>query len=272
MIETQTNNLAWLATFQPWMPPYDLSGTPKLSNIWIPGLTTVCAEFLGREIQQGLFEYAQLPSASFSQSEITMEADAAKLRRQGLQLVRHHKLVPAMASRRAAPDWASIRWNEFTGAELKLAQFREATNHHHLVRQGGSLSRRVRSRAAVRREFQQCGSVERFVLGRHHRRPHLWLAPKDRMVDRGGMEFGRLQEAASAAKRGSTRPATSVRLSADRTRRMAGPCVTRCGHPTASIPTSKFPSRKPAPAHSAAPWRSTTWPGRWRPGESRARN
>ena len=26
-----------------------------------------------------------------------------------------------------SPDWATIRWNEFTGAELKLSQFREAT-------------------------------------------------------------------------------------------------------------------------------------------------
>src|SRR5882724_408117 len=30
-IETKTNNLAWLATFQPWMPPYDFSGTPQLA-------------------------------------------------------------------------------------------------------------------------------------------------------------------------------------------------------------------------------------------------
>ena len=125
--ETQTNNLAWLATFQPWMPPYDLSGTPKLANIWIPGLRLYAPNFSGVTFSRVWFERAQLPSASFSQSTIYMEADAASSGGRGFRWydimswwLRWHRGAPP-------PDWATIRWNEFTGAELKLAQFREAT-------------------------------------------------------------------------------------------------------------------------------------------------
>jgi uncharacterized protein YjbI with pentapeptide repeats len=124
--ETQTNNLAWLSTFQPWMPPYDLSGTPKLSNIRIPGLRLYAPNFSGGvKFSRVLWEKAQLPSASFNQSVIFMEADATSSLGRGFDWYDVTSWILRW-SRGAPPDWAKIRWNEFSGAELKLAQFREA--------------------------------------------------------------------------------------------------------------------------------------------------
>jgi Pentapeptide repeats (8 copies) len=124
--ETQTNNLAWLATFQPWMPPYDLSGTPKLSNIRIPGLRLYAPNFSGGvKFSRVLWEKAQLPSASFNQSVIFMEPDATASEGRGFNWYDITSWILRW-SRGAPPDWAKIRWNEFSGAELKLAQFREA--------------------------------------------------------------------------------------------------------------------------------------------------
>jgi hypothetical protein len=127
LTETQTNDLSWLATFQPWMPPYDLSGTPKLANIWIPGLRLYAPNFSFVTFSRVWFEHAQLPSASFNQSTIYMEADAASSGGRGFRW--YDVMSWWLRWRRGAPspDWATIRWNEFTGAELKLSQFREAT-------------------------------------------------------------------------------------------------------------------------------------------------
>jgi hypothetical protein len=125
-IETKTNNLAWLATFQPWMPPYDLSGPVKVVNVWIPRLRLYAPNFSGVTFNRIWFEQAQLPSASFSQSRIAME-DHVSTAGRGFRW--YDIMSWALRWRRGAPPprWATIRWNEFTGAELKLAQFREAT-------------------------------------------------------------------------------------------------------------------------------------------------
>jgi pentapeptide repeat protein len=125
--ETQTNNLAWLATFQPWMPPYDLSGTPKLANIWIPGLRLYAPNFSGVTLSRVWLERAQLPAASFSQSQIFMDADPASAGGRGFRWYDMMSWALRWLRGAPSPDWATIRWNEFTGAELKLAQFREAT-------------------------------------------------------------------------------------------------------------------------------------------------
>jgi hypothetical protein len=125
--ETQTNNLAWLATFQPWMPPYDLSGTPKLENIWIPGLRLYAPNFSSVNFSRVWLERAQLPAASFSQSQIYMDADPASAGGRGFRWYDVMSWWLRWRRGAAPPDWATIRWNEFTGAELKLAQFREAT-------------------------------------------------------------------------------------------------------------------------------------------------
>jgi uncharacterized protein YjbI with pentapeptide repeats len=125
-IETQTNNLAWLSSFQPWMPPYDLSGTPGLSNIWIPKMRMYAPNFSGVTFNRVWFQYAQLPSASFSQSEISMQGDAAKASGRGFRW--YDIMSWYLRWRRGAPppNWDKIEWNDFTGAELKLTQFREA--------------------------------------------------------------------------------------------------------------------------------------------------
>jgi uncharacterized protein YjbI with pentapeptide repeats len=123
--ETQTNNLAWLANFQPWTPPYDLSGTPKLANITFPGLRLYAPNFSGVEFSRVLLPKAELPSASFSKSLIHMEAEAKNASGRGFNW---YDLISwfLYRFRDPPPDFTKIRWNEFSGAELKLAQFREA--------------------------------------------------------------------------------------------------------------------------------------------------
>jgi uncharacterized protein YjbI with pentapeptide repeats len=123
--ETQTNNLAWLATFQPWTSPYDLSGTPKLANITYPGLRLYAPNFSSVEFSRVLLQNAQLPSASFSKTLIHMETDARNSNGRGFNW---YDLISWVLYRfrDPPPDWTGIRWNEFSGAELKLAQFREA--------------------------------------------------------------------------------------------------------------------------------------------------
>ena len=123
--EVQTNNLAWLANFQPWTPPYDFSGTPQLTNIRFPGLRLYAPNFSSVDFSRVLFEKAELPSASFNRSGIHMEAEAKNTDGRGF---RWYDITSWILSlfRDPPPDWAKIRWNEFSGAELKLAQFREA--------------------------------------------------------------------------------------------------------------------------------------------------
>jgi hypothetical protein len=81
--------------------------------------------FSGVEFSRVLFEKAQLPSASFSGGGIHMEAGAKKRDGRGF---RWYDITSWILnwSRDPPPDWTKIRWNEFSGAELKLAQFREA--------------------------------------------------------------------------------------------------------------------------------------------------
>jgi uncharacterized protein YjbI with pentapeptide repeats len=125
-IETKTNNLAWLATLQLWTPPYDLSGTPELSNIWIPKMRMYAPNFSTVPFSRVWFKYAQLPSASFNQSRISMDANPRGFDSRGF---RWYDLMSWwLRWRRGAlpPDWKGIRWNDFTGSELRLAQFREA--------------------------------------------------------------------------------------------------------------------------------------------------
>ncbi|MHB8271928.1 pentapeptide repeat-containing protein [Bradyrhizobium sp.] len=126
-IETKTNDLSWLATFQPWSPPYDFSGTPQLWNIWIPKLRMYAPNFSGVPFSRVWLQQAQLPSASFSQSRITMEANPQGFDGRGF---RWYDVMSWWLRWLRGPlpaDWKGIRWNDFTGAELKLAQFREAT-------------------------------------------------------------------------------------------------------------------------------------------------
>jgi hypothetical protein len=121
--ETQTNNLWWLATFQPWTPPYDFSGTPKLTNIPFPGLRLYAPNFSGVEFSRVRLQNAELPSASFNQSLIHLEAESEARKADG----KGFKWNDIRSwFRGTPPDWTKVKWNEFSGAELKLAQFREA--------------------------------------------------------------------------------------------------------------------------------------------------
>jgi hypothetical protein len=100
--KTQTADLWWLATFQPWLPPYDLSGTPKLSNIRYPGLRLNAPNFSRVEFSKVKLPKSQLPSASFNGALVHIDTDDTD------------------------PDWKNFAWNDFSNAELKLTQFRES--------------------------------------------------------------------------------------------------------------------------------------------------
>jgi uncharacterized protein YjbI with pentapeptide repeats len=123
--ETQTNNLVWLATFQPLMPPYDLSGIARLANVRIPGLRLYAPNFASVQLSRVLFENAQLPSASFHQSLFQVRADTESSEDRGF---RWYDVTSRFLRwiRGTPPDWTRVKWNEFSGAELRLSQFTEA--------------------------------------------------------------------------------------------------------------------------------------------------
>jgi uncharacterized protein YjbI with pentapeptide repeats len=100
--ETQTNNLWWLKTFQPWLPPYDFSGTRKIANIRYPGLKLNAPNFSRIEFTNIKLPKAHLSSASFNGGLIHIDPEDR------------------------SADWNNFSWNDFSGAELKLTQFREA--------------------------------------------------------------------------------------------------------------------------------------------------
>jgi hypothetical protein len=95
--EAQARNLRWLAFFQLWLPPYDLSGIQNLKNITLPGSTLYAPNFSSAVLTGVDLTRANLIAASFTGSSIGVE---------GASKDRH--------------------WNEFSKAELKLSQFREA--------------------------------------------------------------------------------------------------------------------------------------------------
>ena len=121
--KTQTNDLWKLAIFQPWMPPYDLSGTPKLANIQFPRLRLYAPNFSNVEFAKVMLQNAQLPSASFNQGVIHIVAEANVEKTDG-DGFKWNDIGSWFRDR--PPDWTKVNWNEFSGAELKLAQFREA--------------------------------------------------------------------------------------------------------------------------------------------------
>jgi Pentapeptide repeats (8 copies) len=98
--DIQASALRWLKRFQPWLPPYDLSGTPKFANIRYPELKLNAPNFSGVEFAFVRLPRAQLSSASFNRSLIHIQNEN--------------------------PDQANFAWNDFSGAELKLSQFRGA--------------------------------------------------------------------------------------------------------------------------------------------------
>jgi hypothetical protein len=95
--EVQANQLWWLAALQRWLPPYDFSGTRKLTNITLEGLKLNAPNFSQVELTGVWFKRANLTAASFNQARIAIDAT--------------NKDRP---------------WNEFSKAELKLTQYGRA--------------------------------------------------------------------------------------------------------------------------------------------------
>ncbi|MGH6642335.1 MAG: pentapeptide repeat-containing protein, partial [Bradyrhizobium sp.] len=121
--ETQMNKLWWLDAAQPWTSPYDLSGTPKLANISFPDLRLYAPNFSGVKFSRVSLQKARLPSASFSQSQIYIEAESEARKADGSGF-KWNDIRSWF--RGTPPDWTKVKWNEFSGAGLRLTEFREA--------------------------------------------------------------------------------------------------------------------------------------------------
>ena len=85
--------LVLLDRVQPLLPPYDLSGIPKLANVSVPGLRLYAPNFSGVEFSRVAFPKAILPAASFADSAFSFDGSGD---------------------------------NDFSGALLRQAQFRGA--------------------------------------------------------------------------------------------------------------------------------------------------
>lgn len=75
--EVQQDKLWWLAIAQPWLPPYDFSGTDKISHVTLPRFRLWAPNFTKVDFGNVRFPNARLPAASFSKSYFYVD-DPAK--------------------------------------------------------------------------------------------------------------------------------------------------------------------------------------------------
>lgn len=71
--EVQQRKLWWLAFLQPWLQPYDFSGTRIISNVALPGFKMSAPNFSRVGFSNVRFPNAKLPSASFSGSSFLVD-------------------------------------------------------------------------------------------------------------------------------------------------------------------------------------------------------
>jgi hypothetical protein len=127
--ESQANNLWLLATFQPWVPPYDLSGIPNLANIRLPRLRLYAPNFSFVSFTKVALPNAQLPSAALNNSVI----DASDFSGSNLQLTQYRDARISATSfagadlYRAVFDRALLCDVNFSNADLANASFWGAT-------------------------------------------------------------------------------------------------------------------------------------------------
>ncbi len=99
--EVQQNKLWWLQIAQPWLPPYDFSGTPKISYVTLPKFRLWAPNFSGVHFRHVKFPNAKLPAASFSGST--------------LYIKERYKVAKDDNDR-----------NDFSGADLTFSQYLES--------------------------------------------------------------------------------------------------------------------------------------------------
>jgi uncharacterized protein YjbI with pentapeptide repeats len=136
--EIQTTNLGRLAFVQPWTPPYDLSGTRKLTNISFQGLRLYAPNFSSVKFSRIKVAKAQLPAASFNKSAMGIDSksdDPGESPFKWNDVGTWFRWVPYWHNVRwnhpgswlhREPVWNNVKWNDFTSAELRSSQFREA--------------------------------------------------------------------------------------------------------------------------------------------------
>jgi Pentapeptide repeats (8 copies) len=71
--DVQRRNLWWLVHLQPWLQPYDFSGTPKISDITLPNFKMSAPNFSRVGFINVKFPNAKMPSASFSGSSFLVD-------------------------------------------------------------------------------------------------------------------------------------------------------------------------------------------------------
>jgi len=101
----QTEVLRWLHKSQPWLPPYDLSGTRQLAGISLPeGFTLYAPNFSTVAFSSVKLSKVVMPAASFNNSTISFtEGENKELKDE------------------------EMHWNEFSEATLTLTQYMDAS-------------------------------------------------------------------------------------------------------------------------------------------------
>ena len=105
--------LEWLDWFQPLLPPYDLSGIPKLANVSAPRLRLYAPNFSGVEFSKVAFPRAILPAASFVGSDFSFDGSG-------------NNDFRGAVLRQAQFRGARIATTSFEGADLYRASFDRA--------------------------------------------------------------------------------------------------------------------------------------------------
>jgi hypothetical protein len=121
--------LKWLDARQPWLPPYDISGTPKIADVTLPGFRMYAPNFSGVEFSRVRFPVEESyclwgATACFFKNSYCFWNDTFCLTRH-----RNDATLPAATFNSTSfsfDDNGKTGDNDFNGAGLRLAQFRNA--------------------------------------------------------------------------------------------------------------------------------------------------
>lgn len=129
--EVQQSKLWWLMIAQPWLPPYDFSGTQKISNVTLPKFRLWAPNFTKVAFGNVKFPNARLPAASFSTSILYADDPNDKNDFSGADLTFSQYLGSEIYATsfadadlyRAAFDRAMLCDVDFTRADLRNTSF-----------------------------------------------------------------------------------------------------------------------------------------------------
>jgi hypothetical protein len=129
---SQARTLRWLSRYQPWLPPYDLTGAAKIVDVTLPRLNMSAPNFSRVNFSNVGFPDANLPAASFSGSEFSFDGtDGDRTDFKGADLrraqFRNAKIrftsLEGTVLYRVVFDRAIMCDVDFSGASLRSASF-----------------------------------------------------------------------------------------------------------------------------------------------------